>query len=313
MSVRPIPEFPLFEEISIDHLSSVKSISGKFPNYSDFNPVSLWSWSAAGPYALSLLNGNLVVRFADYVTGEQFLSFIGDSEPSATAYRLLDMAEESHHLEKQLRLIPECVAEELSDEFKIEVDRDSADYLFDPSLLQGLSGRSFRNLRWKSNRFYREHPEVSFLDLDSQMPLGIGAEITRVYELWRSSGRDGADFMGSDGELRAMLRLASQFRRVNEICPLQATLAFAGSQLVGVSIWEISEKDAVGHFLKADPAFGDLTKVLMLRCLNSVGLQNAGMIFNAEQDLGISGLRESKTEFAPVGFLNKFTVSRLHD
>ncbi|MFH1170731.1 MAG: hypothetical protein V1704_04200 [Candidatus Vogelbacteria bacterium] len=45
----------------------------------------MWSWDVNGEMRISELNGNLVVRFNDYLTGEPFYSFLGDNEVNEMA------------------------------------------------------------------------------------------------------------------------------------------------------------------------------------------------------------------------------------
>jgi len=55
------------------------------------------------------LNKNLVVLFNDYVSGQRFLSFIGDNKVSETASQLIAHSLK-HYKTSFLKLIPEEIA-----------------------------------------------------------------------------------------------------------------------------------------------------------------------------------------------------------
>ncbi|MEJ0042787.1 MAG: hypothetical protein WDM81_11525 [Rhizomicrobium sp.] len=59
----------------------MERITRRFPPYSDFNFLNLYSWDAGERVRLSSLNGNLVIRFADYLTDEPFYMFLGPHRP----------------------------------------------------------------------------------------------------------------------------------------------------------------------------------------------------------------------------------------
>ena len=87
-----IPEFPQFKNLELTDKKEVEKITGKYPPYSDFNFVSMWSWDIKGEMRLSILNGNLVVRFTDYITGNPFYSFLGNNEVNDTVEKLLELS-----------------------------------------------------------------------------------------------------------------------------------------------------------------------------------------------------------------------------
>lgn len=64
-----ISEFPQFKKLELADKKDIEKFTSKFPPYSDFNFVSMWSWDIRGEMRVSQLNGNLVVRFTDYLTG----------------------------------------------------------------------------------------------------------------------------------------------------------------------------------------------------------------------------------------------------
>jgi len=43
-----LPEFPKFKGIELSDKEDVEKITHKYPSYSDFNFVSMWSWDIKG-------------------------------------------------------------------------------------------------------------------------------------------------------------------------------------------------------------------------------------------------------------------------
>lgn len=86
-----IPEFPEFKKLELSDKKDIEQFTSKFPPYSDFNFVSMWSWDIKGEMRVSQLNDNLVVRFTDYLTGEPFYSFLGNNKVNDTAEKLLEI------------------------------------------------------------------------------------------------------------------------------------------------------------------------------------------------------------------------------
>lgn len=56
-----IPEFPEFKKLELSDEEKIEKITKKFPPYSDFNFVSMWSWNIYNTVTISQLKKNLVV------------------------------------------------------------------------------------------------------------------------------------------------------------------------------------------------------------------------------------------------------------
>src|SRR5438045_3776660 len=124
-----IPEFPQFKKLELSDKKNVEKFTSKFPPYSDFNFVSMWSWDIKEEMRISQMHGNLIVRFTDYTTGEPFYSFLGNTKVNETAEALLELSKKEG-LPIQLKLIPEDSIKDLDlKKFKIAEDRDNFDYI----------------------------------------------------------------------------------------------------------------------------------------------------------------------------------------
>src|SRR5688572_28215219 len=110
-----IPEFPHFKKLELKDKEDVEKFTSKFSPYSDFNFVSMWSWDIRGKMGLSMLYGNLVVRFTDYLTGEPFYSFLGNHKANETAAELMNLSQKEG-LPLKLQLIPEESVQKINQE-----------------------------------------------------------------------------------------------------------------------------------------------------------------------------------------------------
>ena len=76
---------------------------------------------------ISQLNGNYVIRFINYLTGEPFYTFLGENKVDETAKELLELSKKEG-LKVELRLIPEDSMVGLDKNvFTIEEDPDNND------------------------------------------------------------------------------------------------------------------------------------------------------------------------------------------
>jgi len=296
-----LQEFPKFKSIEISDQEDVEEITRKFPPYSDFNFVSMWSWDIKEEMRLSVLNGNLIVRFTDYITKEPFFSFIGADKAEETARELISFSEKNYN-KNLLRLVPEEVANNLArSDFNLILDQDAFDYVYSVPHLSNMhkwpKHSSSKNVR----SFSKLYP--NYIVKRQSIKNALQDEYTKMFKKW-------ADNKGIEGclelnEYKAVERIF-QLKRDN----INIVSLYVGSVLIGFTIYEIlSSEYAISHFAKADIGFHKATNDVLnweeAKILNSRGVK----YFNWEQDLGITGLRQSKKKYEHSAFLKKFTVS----
>lgn len=297
-----IPRFPAFKPLELSDGPEITAIARHFPPYSDFNFVSLWSWNTTGTCQVSTLNGNLVVRMADYVTGVPFYSFLGAGAVSETAAELLRRSLDEG-LEGSLRLVPEVVALALDrGRMKCEMDMDGSDYILSTARIRKFEGNDLRNKRWQINRFVRENPvhRAVALDLSSRE---VSTAMLDLFGKW-------AEHKGSPdafelAEYKAFSRL---LRAVDFLPDLHGIGIYLRDRLAAFVILElVHSKSCMAHYWKADPDCLGLYPFLIREIgdfLDSRGYEH----LNFQQDLGLPGLRHSKKSYLPAAYLHKYTV-----
>lgn len=297
-----LSEFPHFVPLSIKSKQAVENIIGKFPPYSDFNFVSMYSWNVEDKILVSHLNGNLVVQFKDYTSDDVFLSFAGDSSVDETIKTLLKYAHDNQLL-PALHLIPEHVINLIKkpSQFLIKEDRDSHDYIVMALKFSELKGKDYASKRNGINKFkaaHAHHAEVKKLKIDER----VAKDIITTFHKWREETATPEEEIKN--ELSAVKRLVKDAQHFN----LNTLGIYIDDVMVAYSIYELQGSYAVGHFEKALKSHVGLYDFLKHTTATDLHGQGAQYI-NYEQDMGIKGLRNAKLLLHPETFLKKYTVT----
>lgn len=292
-----IKKFPAFTTIDTSHRVEVEAITSKFEPYSDFNFISLFCWNTDGSAEISTLNGNLVIKLLDYITGKPIYSLVGSQKIDESLKVLLA------HVDK-LQLVPEAVIKLIKNKtwFEIEEDANNHDYIYSVHEHAHLPGKKFRGKKKKSRRFERIHSqryqirEVNLTDKEA------ADKVIAIFDRWASSkNKDGQDVKS---EKEAITRLLQHSPNLNTV----GLMITVDEQPAGFSIHELVGKNyAICHFHKTIPRYGNID--VFLSSAASKDLMARGRTFvNWEQDLGLAGLRKSKSSYHPVQLLKKYTI-----
>lgn len=299
-----IPEFPTFKLLELTDREEIMTYTSEFLPYSDFNFVSMWSWDTDYEFTISTLNGNLVVRFIDYITGDPFFSFIGSNEVCATADILLKYADQNN-IKSALKLIPDVIGEQLSQESAdvlVGEDRDSFDYLLTVEHMNGFKGnrlRGKRNFLKRCERMYS--PEARIISLQDNKEK---KDVIAIVKEWMEERM-------SEGETPNAKEFAAISKLLNSgtIPNVLAVGVYIEGKMEGFVIGEVLEKGyAMLHFEKASSVkIVGIYSFLMHSF--AVALSDRGCKFvNHEQDLGLPGLRKHKESLLPR-MIKKYTVT----
>lgn len=297
-----IPQYPAMRPIALADKAELDAVTQRFPPYSDFTFVNLWSWDADDAVLISMLNGNIAIRFADYQSQERLYMFIGAHDASDTALQIIRRAEREG-INPQLELIPACVASTLDGDTLYVVDQaEHSDYIVSVEGICSYQGQAYKLQRNFVRRFRKEHASVRFEALDIEQP-SIRAQIDALFCHWQSQ-KHPSQALADCHEYWALRRSIEHLHS-----HLMATGLYAGPTLIAVWIGEdMGNGYAISHFEKGDTA-GYVGIIPHLRQQTALVLAGRGVRFiNLEQDLGIPGLRQSKRSYAPVRYLRKYRV-----
>ncbi|KKR28199.1 MAG: hypothetical protein UT61_C0055G0004 [Candidatus Woesebacteria bacterium GW2011_GWA1_39_8] len=299
-----IPEFPKFKKLELSDKDDVEAITSKYPPYSDFNFISMWSWNLVDEVAISQLNTNLIVRFTDYITNDPFYSFIGDQKVNETSGQLLEFSIKNG-LPHFLRLVPEISIQKINKEkFEVTEDRNHFDYIYSIEELRNYSGTKFAKKRNHVNGFLQKFPRATG-KIISLKDKNVAESVLKLFDKWHNLKMQKEISYGLH-DLAAMKRLMEGI----EIFDLVTVGVFVGEELVALFINQLIDSEYVlAHIMKADTSIDDgVYAFLMKKNAEILSLTNR-KLFNYEQDLGLENLRIAKTRFRPQTFLKKYTIS----
>lgn len=295
-----IPSFPTFKKLEFSDKEDIDACTHTMPVYSDFDFASLWSWNVKDDMQISRLNGNIVLRFTDYLTGEPFYTFIGTNDATATSKAIMEFSEEQG-CGSELHLIPHEVIENLDPEqLDIRESRDHFDYVLSLDRYLTYSGGKLKSRRNFLNSFKKNHPGYSAVILDLHDPK-IRTRITDLYRSWQ----DQKGFL-SLSESFAYDRFLESFHALDHV----AVGLIVDGKLIAFHVSALPPGDhANGLFEKADIAYPGVYQALMHEVAKFL-IERGKQYLNYEQDLGIESLRRAKTAFDPIRFQKKYTLAR---
>lgn len=299
-----IPIFPIFKQLELLDKKEIDLFVNNYPPYEDFGFINLWSYDIENQVQISKLNHNLIIRFRDYTSTDQFYSFIGINEVKKTIDELLKLAKKEKVF-SGLKLIPEEVIasdNNLHASFSITEDRDNFDYILLLDDLINLPGGKYSTKRRMLNNFTKFNSDITFklLDLKNRK---IDDQILDTFYLWeKKMKRDRKETLHELLAIKKLLKIA-------DVSELHATGLYRNTSMVGFSINEVVHNNyAIGHFIKVDSSIRGIYEFFYK--MNALQLFSQGCRYlNIQQDLGIEGLRISKESWKPNHFLKKYTIT----
>jgi len=299
-----IPQFPQFKPIELSDREEVEKVTDKYPPYSDFNFVSMWSWDTKGQMRLSLLDGNLVVRFTDYITGQPFYSFLGNTNVNETALKLIELSKKEG-LEPVLKLVPEDVVKNMDGAlFGIAQDQDHFDYILSAENLQAHTSKKLRYHFNLSKRLLDGSGGKLVVRPVDLMTENQKKEVLALTNTWIQNKVSQSKDTVSMIEIDALQRFFLMDAKDNISLGI-----FYNEKLVGCSINDPLHGDySLCHFMKADSIFKGIYSCLFLETAKTM-LGMGKKYINIEQDLGLANLRQSKESFEPAMFLKKYKIT----
>jgi hypothetical protein len=298
-----IPLFPEFAPLSRRHGFAIGNYARQFAPYSDYTFLSLWSWDVFNQIELSSLNGNLVVRFTDYLAGDKFLSFLGNRKTGETLEAVFELLDSRPDHLKKLRLIPESSIDSvtLPSDYQVAEDADNHDYIYSVDEWSLFPGKKFGRLRQKMQHFISAHEcRDCALDFDDA---AVWREIRSLCQKWKSQKSEKRDVLNDIAALNRLSELGGN----KSLCGVGL---YVDRELAAYCIAElVHDRFACGLFEHVDTTYAGITPYLRNRL--ALHLKEKGCDWlNFQQDLGLDGLRTCKRRYRPAYFLRKFVIER---
>lgn len=306
--------FPKFSKIEPEDYFKYQDFLYKFPQHCDFSLNNMLIWLAGNSHVdHSWINSNLVLRINNTIYGNQlkgsWVTILGDTEADKSIneiFRTLSI--------DKLIMVPDYFVNSIkkSESFMIEEDKDNRDYILDISSLLKRDGKKYQDFRYQINFFlnnYSEETVIRDMDLQDTSDSNVIIEALRAWPKVNSFGLNGND--PSRVDEKAIKRLVE----LQPILPIKHKCIglYVNNRLQGFSIYHIPySKDniALGNHIKYNDDFKRTFDFLVFATasrLKSEGIR----LLNAEQDMGIGGLRKHKLHWQPKMFYKKYIISRI--
>jgi|GEM_PF-2504383 len=298
-----------FKTLTFSDFDTINEFVNKLEFYSDFNFLSLFSWSLHSQTSYCLDDDCLYISLPDYITQEMSYSFLAKNNYSECFIKYCEwLTRMSFPL--KFNLIPQIVKEKLMDDliltdYRVEAvkDRDSFDYVISPSKISQALGSEFSDFRYKIKRFEKEfgnNMNIRKLNTNSDKDIVSCIELANK---WASKDKDNPT--AHKDEIDAYIRFLHAAKRLDNLITVLFTyndevVAFAACEL-------LDNTRAIGHFLKYDPAYQGIYYYVVnniCKQLYALGIKE----LNIEQDLGIPGLRQAKMYLRPSRLLEKYSL-----
>ena len=289
-----IPDYPVFRQLELDDRVVFDAAFKRYPpENSEYTFTNLYCWRNAHGFGISKLEDFLLL----VSQGPGFKAYyppIGPVDPTKVIKKVLA---DSHG---EFVRVPEKSLSFLANDrlFRMDEDRDNADYLFDAQDLIRLEGRKYdgkRNLIKKFRSKYRyEYVPVT--------PDAV-AEILSFQDVWcvEKGCSQSKSLQDESDAVRIMLQHLRLFS-------LKAGALRVGSNICAICVAEaLNPETLVIHALKGAQGMPGINQTMFNEFLS----REAGMsrFINMEQDLGVAGLRKFKESYQPVRLVRKFTLS----
>jgi len=265
--------------------------------------TSLLAWDIADSLRVGWSNDNLILLFSDYMCGENRTLFVGVNHP-LESIRLVFSWQKKHGLQTRIDLVPDFVIHTLrnfSCDFDVVDNPENADYILSPSRLCALKGSSLSRYRQRVHQAMRlTNARVSFGRIDIQSKVQV-EEIESFYTTWLHAIPDRRQHAHRESvALHRLLTMRS------EQC-VAFGLRVQGKLAAYIIIESISPTVCIVHFEKSTRDILGMSQLLLHRVSCQLYQQGVRWI-NYEQDLGLTGLRQSKKQLDPVTMLRKYTL-----
>jgi hypothetical protein len=298
-----IPEFPQFRKITLDDKKWYDTFFHDFPPYADFSFGDLVIWyDQNDDLEISIHNTNLVFQFTNLLwNNERVINFLGNSDPQKTIEAIFDY-QKSQHLPQRLRGVPEFVIQDLhkrnNTSFFIEAERDQDEYIVDA---QKIANLEIHKIRDSVRRFQKINGECKLVQINlfDQHDTDL---VRKNSHVWFAVSRNET----AQQEQSIFDRVLKYGYRLDHRC----IGFFVEGQLIGVIVYQMysQENTAVINHIKNNGSYPESFTYMLWACADFLAKQGITQI-NAEQDLGIPGIRYYKEHLEPLYLLKKFSIT----
>lgn len=284
-------EFSEFKPVSLDDRDLFLRQYRQYPQvHSDNTFANMVCWNHYANYRFADVDGAIVL--ASTIDGvASFRPPIGPKNP-ALLDDVIDLALREGGAAPLLVLDPvnEAWIREVYPNLTLYPDRDYFDYIYRTEDLADFAGKGYATVRRQVNHFRREY--AYSVEAITRENIDEVWEFLVIWCEWRDC--DSVPILAYEKE--AILFAINNFFAIG----LRGWIIRVGETIGAISVVdEVNTDMAVVHFEKALPeTYRDIYKVIMTE--TAAGLRGRYRFINRECDMGVPGLRESKTRCHPA-------------
>lgn len=298
------------KRLTLKDKDSIESFVSKVDPYSDFNFISLYSWSLHSQTMFYLNHGMLLLKLPDYNSQEYIFSFMILDNFKTNFSHILNYFKKNR-LPLSFSLLPEYLVPNLRNfldsqqfNYKLKEDRGDFDYLIDIKNTLAATGHEYADYRYKLSKFARtwaDQIEPYSFDANNEKDIKQAELLLKEWVLSKKSNETNYEF-----ESLAFSRFLQIAQGPSNKINYKAFTR--NGALVALSSYEVlNSNQAVGHFIKYSSKIPNLFYYLVNETCKDANSLNIREL-NIEQDLDIATLRASKMHLRPSGFLKKYTL-----
>lgn len=284
-----------FKEVSSEGFSVIAEAIGKSPSaLCDFTPFVLLTWQRYYKTAYLPLSSGIALRYE--IDGKYYYTVIS-SDPAKCIEEMLDTLGKE---KIALTLIDEGTRERLIRSFKLSAEEANdawMDYIYLHGELSCLTGKKFAGQRNHINKFTANHPDWHYEEI-------TGENVGEVLEFFKALTKD-AELNGTALYEKEMLieYLTHSFGKP-PFSNMTGGLIRAGGEIVSFAFGEVLQDTLFVHTEKARRDVQGAYQMIV----REFARDNPANLINREEDMGIEGLRVSKSSYHPIKKEKKYNI-----
>ena len=292
-----------FKELTLsDRPWVVKLLMEEHTNNADNSFTNMYAWNETYCKEVAEIHGNLVVKLLFRKT--PFYAFPMGGGDKAAAINDLEKDAAAQSIPFKMRGLTEENVSQLEGlfpgKFKIDLENDTADYVYDIEKLSTMAGKKLHSKRNHINRFLKENPGWSFETIKPQNT----EECREMCAKWMELHQEHGNFAG---ERKALEHMFDNF----EALGLGGGFIRSYGKIVALAMGELlSESVYVVHVEKAFADIQGAYTIITREFSRYIQESNPKIRYiNREDDLGLESLRKAKRSLHPEFMVEKFIAT----
>ncbi len=302
-----------FSQLQLEDAKKIQNFVAHFEPYSDFNFVSLYSWSINDQTLYCLDDDSFYIVMPDYTSKSLIFSFLCTAISVGSLKNILAW-KKANNLSRNnvFKLLSEpstaaCQSFLSTTNYNYSLTEDPAnyDYILGTSAIVKVLGSEFQDFRYKLAKLDREWGDKISPLVFSPLSKDHLLLVHELQQKWsKQKGSPNTPLTSEATAFERSLQVATRYPK-----SIRFKAYVIGNQLVGFASYELLPNSyAIAHFLSYDPSIRNIYYKLVSETCKD--LYQSGVSFlNIEQDLGIPGLRQTKNHLRPIKLLKKYTLT----